>query len=214
MNRPWERWAEAWRSPVGRIELLVNAVVGVCVLALVLSVAIDFLEFHRQRPRRRQQSWVATGSMAAFFVLYYLLIKARVGMVLLPLTPWRLGMIGAGLLLIVVGCAVNVAGRFHLGANWANQVTLYADQRLVTGGVYAWVRHPLYASLIWMFYGGSLVFANYAAFLANALIFAPCMAYRARQEEALLTQAFPEYAGYRERTGRFFPKLAQFVHRS
>lgn len=211
MNEFWERTAARWQTPAGRLELAINAIVELCVLALFLSVAVDFVEFHRQRPRARQRSVVATGSMTAFFLAYYALIKLQIGAVALPFNRWRAGMVACGLLVVVLGCAVNIAGRFHLGANWANQVTIYAGQGLVTRGVYAWVRHPLYASLIWMFYGGSLVYANYAAFLANALIFVPFMAYRAHQEEVLLLAAFPSYAGYRERTGRFFPKLIQLT---
>ena len=106
--------------------------------------------------------------------------------------------------LIVLGCGVNIAGRLNLGRNWANQVTIYEDQRLVTGVVYRLVRHPLYASLIWMFYGASLVYANVAAALANTLVFVPFMIYRARQEEKLLLKEFKDYAAYRARVGMFF----------
>jgi len=37
------------------------------------------------------------------------------------------------------------------------------------------------------------------------VIFLPAMIYRARQEEAILSATFPNYAQYRRRTGMFLP---------
>jgi protein-S-isoprenylcysteine O-methyltransferase Ste14 len=143
--------------------------------------------------------------MVAFFVVFYLLIRLRIGEIRLPSVPLRVALVVAGLLLIVCGCWVNIAGRFALGGNWADQVTIYSDQSLVTTGVYGLVRHPLYASLVWMFLGASLVYVNLAAFLANALVFTPFMYYRARREEGLLRAEFPAYAEYGARVGMFLP---------
>jgi protein-S-isoprenylcysteine O-methyltransferase Ste14 len=74
-------------------------------------------------------------------------------------------------------------------------------------GMFRLVRHPLYASLIWMFLGASLAYLNWVALSITLLIFLPAMAWRASQEEQLLAQSFPAYAAYRRRTGMFFPKL-------
>ncbi len=102
---------------------------------------------------------------------------------------------------------VRVSGRLRLGHNWADQVTVYREQTLVQTGVYGLVRHPLYASLIWMFVGGSLIFRNLAALAATLAVFVPAMAIRARQEEALLAMRFPEHEAYRRRVGMLWPRL-------
>ena len=112
------------------------------------------------------------------------------------------------------GCAVNILGRVQLGGNWANQATIYQKQKLVTAGVYGWVRHPLYASLIWMFFGASVVYANWFAFVLNSAIFVPFMVYRAGLEEAMLAAEFPDYGDYRRRVGMFFWKPAQPLKRA
>jgi protein-S-isoprenylcysteine O-methyltransferase Ste14 len=194
---------EPWRS-MGLLEAVATAIIGLCVLALAISIVINFIECDRRRAKTVNRSIVATGTMTMFFVGFYLLIRFRIGAVELGNPPLRISLAVAGLLLIVVGCWVNIAGRLKLGSNWANQVTLYEDQRLVTSGVYRWVRHPLYASLIWMFFGAGLVYANAAALLANLLVFLPFMTYRARQEEKLLLKQFKEYAEYKQRVGMFF----------
>ena len=40
-----------------------------------------------------------------------------------------------GLLLLVAGTVVNILGRFSLGGNWGDQIRIYRDHGLVTGGV-------------------------------------------------------------------------------
>ena len=112
-----------------------------------------------------------------------------------------------GLVLVVAGAAVNILGRLALGRNWANHIKIYNDHSLVVNNVYGFVRHPLYASLIWMFLGASLVYFNFLAFLANALVFVPFMYYRAKQEEELLAKEFEKYKDYQKKVGMFFPKI-------
>jgi protein-S-isoprenylcysteine O-methyltransferase Ste14 len=193
---------DRWRS-MGWLEVVTTAIIALCVLAIFISIVINFVECSRTPAKTVKRSIVATGTMSLFFMLFYLLLRFRVGALDMGSFPVRIALAVAGLALMVAGCCVNIAGRLSLGRNWANQVTIYADQRLVTGGVYRLVRHPLYASLIWMFFGASLVYENMAALLANALVFLPFMTYRARQEEKLLMREFKEYAEYRARVGMF-----------
>lgn len=194
-----------WHTPGGALQLVASLVIGTCVVATFAAVLVNFALYGgRGGVREERKSVVATGSMTLFFVAYYLLIRWRVGVVPVPWEPLRVALAIAGLALVAGGCVVNILGRLCLGHNWANQATIYRDQGLVTTGVYALVRHPLYASLIWMFAGASLVHANAAAFAANALVFVPFMIYRARLEEALLAREFgAAYAAYRRRVGMF-----------
>ena len=144
--------------------------------------------------------------MFAYFLLYYGLMKTGIGHISLS-SCYQHMMIIIGLVIIVTGCYVNVAGRLKLKHNWANQVTIYTNQTLVREGVYCIVRHPLYASIIWMLISGSLIYTNYVAFLSIIFIFLPMMYYRARQEEQVLCTEFPDYREYKQKTGMFFPKL-------
>jgi protein-S-isoprenylcysteine O-methyltransferase Ste14 len=193
-------------SPLGVFQLVSSLIVGFSVLIIFISVLINFLEADKSRGvKREKKSIVETGTMTLFFVIYYLVIKFNIGTFLVNFKI-HIILVVLGLILLVLGCTVNVVGRFSLGKNWANQIKIYNDQTLVRGGVYSYVRHPLYASLIWMFFGGSIIYLNYLAFLLNIFVFIPFMYYRAKQEEKELVLKFEDYKDYRKKVGMFFPK--------
>jgi protein-S-isoprenylcysteine O-methyltransferase Ste14 len=203
MNAGYEQFLRMLQTPAGLLQATAGLVIAVCAAAMGGAVLFSFAAFGgRQDVRRRRPSVVATATMAGFAVLFATLVALGVGALQAP-AGVRVAAILAGLVLVVGGCLLNLAGRVALGANWADQATLYADQGLVTGGAFRFARHPLYASLIAFFCGVSLVSLNAAAFLANTLVFVPFMAYRARLEEAILEKEFPAYAAYRARVAMF-----------
>jgi protein-S-isoprenylcysteine O-methyltransferase Ste14 len=185
-----------------------NIIVVLCVLFIFLSILIDFSEFHKKKNvKKEKKSIVETGTMFLFFLLYYLVIKTRTGTFIIENRTINICISSFGLLLIILGCFVNIKGRLDLKSNWSNQIKVYTDHSLVTSGIYHIVRHPLYASLIWMFAGGAFLYLNYLAFILNAFIFLPFMYYRAKQEEKILIAEFEAYKTYQSKTGMFFPKL-------
>ena len=130
------------------LNLVADATTALCVMVMLGAIVFNFLNTSQGRTFREQRSPVATASMVGFFLLFYLTIRFRWG----ALEPE--GMLifrSIGLVLLVLGTAFNVWGRIYLKANWADHVRIYDDQQLVTTGPFRIVRHPLYASLIWMF---------------------------------------------------------------
>ncbi len=187
-------------------ELIIQAIISACVLALFLSVFIDFMLYSRSHNvQKERKSIVETGTMTFFLLAYYLILVSKAGIVDLKLQLIGQLLTILGIAMIIIGCFANIMGRFNLGRNWSNQIKIYKEQTLVQTGMYRIVRHPLYASIILMFYGGCLVYRNILAFLAVSIVFVPFMYYRAKQEEALLLQRFPNYKEYRKSTGMFFP---------
>jgi protein-S-isoprenylcysteine O-methyltransferase Ste14 len=172
--------------------------------ATALALAAVLLNFllarGRDRIKSERRSPVATATMLGFFAGLYLILRFHLGEVPVPA-----GVVGAGLALLGAGTLFNLMGRFNLGGNWGDHVVIYQDHTFVARGAYRWVRHPLYASLIWMASGASLILGNPVALAAVLGIFLPAMVYRARQEEAALIETFPGYAAYRRVTGMFLP---------
>ena len=172
-----------------------RAIVTFCTMLVLAAVFLNFqLARGARTVRTRRNSIVETGSMLLFFAGFYSLIRFRIGAYHFPDIYYPTATMG--LALVAVGCAINVIGRFALGRNWGNQVIIYDDHTLVKAGIYRFVRHPSYASLIWMFLGAAILFQNWMALVATIFLFIPGMYYRATQEEKAFQAPFPDYASY------------------
>lgn len=95
-----------------------------------------------------------------------------------------------------------------LGTNISETVLTKPDHELVRLGPYRWVRHPLYATGLCLFFGVGLMAAN-VALLAMVLLVALMIRYVVipREEAALEARFGDEYRRYGERTGRLLPRL-------
>ena len=77
-------------------------------------------------------------------------------------------------------------------------IELAADQRVISTGLYAFVRHPMYASLVVMFLGIPIALGS----CWDALVFAaiiPALIWRLLDEERFLASNLPGYAAYQGR---------------
>ena len=189
-------------------SFIIQLIICSSVLCLFISILIDFTLYSRDKHiKKEKKSIVETGTMTLFLVIFYLILMSKRGIV--PINDINLKhiVIILGTIAIVIGCIINIVGRFNLGSNWANHIKIYDEHTLVQKGMYRIVRHPLYASIMLMFYGACLVYRNLLCLLAVTFVFIPFMYYRAKQEETLLIQTFSEYNEYKNRVGMFFPKI-------
>jgi protein-S-isoprenylcysteine O-methyltransferase Ste14 len=99
-----------------------------------------------------------------------------------------------------------------LGQNWSVSLEVRQGHQLITGGVYRWIRHPMYAS-IWLWgLAQGMMLSNWFAGWAVMLAFAAMYFVRAPREERLMYEEFGEgYRAYARRTGRLFPRLTKAV---
>jgi protein-S-isoprenylcysteine O-methyltransferase Ste14 len=192
--------------------LIVSTLVSLGVFAIFVAVLVDFIETKgRVKKKVEKKSLVATFSMTLFFVLMYLLIRLNIGFIRIDNINLNIVLIAVGLILFILGVIVNIAGRIKLGRNWSNQVRIYEGHKLVCGGVFSLVRHPLYASLIWMFIGAALIYGNVGVLIGAIVVFIPAMRYRAKIEEKYLSGEFSEYTKYRENVAMFFPVVEKLL---
>jgi protein-S-isoprenylcysteine O-methyltransferase Ste14 len=81
------------------------------------------------------------------------------------------------------------------------------NHKLVTHGIYRWVRHPLYTVGSSLYISFGLMSDSWFIMLMGVLAFI-AMAIRTPKEEANLIEKFgDEYREYMKRTGRFLPRL-------
>jgi len=110
-----------------------------------------------------------------------------------------------GFALIVLGEAIRLAGVAAAGT--VTRRRSRTVQRLVTYGIFAWMRNPLYVGnfLIWL---GFTVISGVLWFIPVAVVlFAIEYTLIVRYEEGVLESIFgQEYLAYKSRTPRWFPR--------
>ena len=95
-----------------------------------------------------------------------------------------------------------------LGHNWSVSLDLRERHTLVTTGVYALVRHPMYAGFWLMALGQVLLLPNWVAGPAGLIGCGALFFGRVAREEAMMISAFgDEYRAYMRRTARVVPWL-------
>ena len=111
-----------------------------------------------------------------------------------------------GAALFGIGALVGIWGVRSLGGNRTPNPTPKPDAELVETGIYRWLRHPLYSSVMFASVGWALLWQSGFALAAAAGL---CVFFdaKARLEERLLAERFAAYRKYRQRTRRFVPGI-------
>ncbi len=129
-----------------------------------------------------------------FLLIGVCLFMARLeGLIPLAIIPMLLGiLLGLWAMAVMLPAGFNIRPEPH------------EDARLVRNGPYAWIRHPMYSSVLLVCLG--LVSSNtqtlgWLSWLALLLV----LMLKLRYEEQLLSQRFPDYQDYMRQTRRLMP---------
>lgn len=138
-----------------------------------------------------------------------LLLFAAIALVpgdLLPAWPAWLREIAlvAGVVVGVAGLALAGVSAQQLGGNLTAFPKPKDDGTLVTNGVYALVRHPIYSGVLLAALGLALVRGSTPSLLL-AIGLAIFFDMKSRREEQWLARKFPEYAAYQARVKKLVP---------
>ena len=108
----------------------------------------------------------------------------------------------SGLLCAGIGAALGVLALLQLNTNLSPFPTPVAHGKLITNGVYAIARHPIYTAIIITTFGFAIFkLSLYKALVSMALLL--LLYFKSKYEETLLAQKFEAYKIYRQNTRRF-----------
>lgn len=199
-----------------------NLVFKMLFLVLFLIVLTIRVIFRIQQRRRGQSSWsvseeavsregrwslllrpVAFLVMLGLIVLYFIEPSGSAWL-FLPLPLW---LRVSGVLLGAAGILLLVWVHRTLGMQWSTTLQFKEGHTLNTSGPYKFIRHPMYASLLIIFVGLSLIssFWPFMAMVVILLLFFNRII--GREESMMIDQFGEEYRVYMKRTGRILPRL-------
>ena len=152
---------------------------------------------------------MSTNARAASYVLMQFVLLAL--LILAPRDPsvygdFRSALSVIGLVLIAAGMAVILYSFFALGKSLTASPVPKQDGNLVTSGLYARVRHPIYFGLLLASIGVVLDAGPWPQFAIVLLLYV-LLNIKASYEEELLAKRYPEYKAYAQKTPRFFPRI-------
>ncbi len=116
----------------------------------------------------------------------------------------RLASAVIGAALVAAGGWLVLRGLAGLGPNLVAVPYPRRGGHLVETGIYARLRHPIYAGIVAGSIGWGLLAASLLTF-GLAILLGAWFDLKARREERWLAEAYPSYAAYAARTRRFLP---------
>jgi protein-S-isoprenylcysteine O-methyltransferase Ste14 len=109
-----------------------------------------------------------------------------------------------GVLLLLCACGLFAWALVSFGASWRVGIDTRNPGALVTGGVFAFSRNPIFLSIDWYFVGAFFLNGT-VVFLIAAILAIAGMHYQILQEEEYLRRQYGEaYRKYTDATFRYF----------
>ena len=123
----------------------------------------------------------------------------------MPFQPW---LAWAGLGIEIAFLCIFYTSHQQLGRNWSVSLQIRQEHALVTGGVYHYVRHPMYLSFWLWALAQFCLLQNWIVGPAALLGIGFLYFYRVPREEAMMQARFgAQYDAYARRTGSVIPKF-------
>ncbi|AVI49691.1 isoprenylcysteine carboxylmethyltransferase family protein [Pukyongia salina] len=104
------------------------------------------------------------------------------------------------------GAVVITFGIINMNENLTPFPTPRRNSSLISGGIYKYIRHPIYSGIILLFLAYGLYTGSIGRLIIT-IILSIVFYFKTELEEELLIERFPGYRHYKGVTGRFFPKL-------
>jgi len=111
-----------------------------------------------------------------------------------------------GLIIFCIGVFIGIIAIVQLNKNLSPFPTPVETGILLKKGAYRFSRHPIYSGILIFGFGYALYQASTYKFLIT-LILSVLFYLKSLYEEQLLIEKYPDYRDYKNKIGRFLPKL-------
>ncbi|TLN19301.1 isoprenylcysteine carboxylmethyltransferase family protein [bacterium] len=204
----WLGWSTLRDNPLGWFLFVTGVVYAVGVVIVLWIRRKRFWQSQlggrtTEEEKGDRSFWLyLPGAMAAFFIppIEYSYLPA--------ILPRAAGLAWAGVILVLLGCALFAWARRTLRAAYSGHLNVTTEQILVQSGPYRIVRHPAYLGYVLMSLGVCLGYSSLYGLISIPVLLLPGLVYRIRTEDRLLEAHFQDqFRAYAARTARLIPRL-------
>jgi len=111
-----------------------------------------------------------------------------------------------GLVLFVVFSWIQIWSYKLLGSSYSQDIIIQKNHKIITAGIYKFIRHPQYLSQILSDLGAAIALMSYIALPFIIVLEIPLFIMRAMLEDKLLKKHFgEEYLSYKNKSGFMIP---------
>ena len=155
--------------------------------------------------------WLAGAGFVLALLVGALAPILQLSGVLSPVTTLDQPLISAlGVVASVLGIAATLWAQESMGESWRVGVDATETTPLVHGGMFRWVRNPIFTSMLTFAAGVALMAPNSLALIAFALLLVAIQLQVRIVEEPYLRRTHgPRYSDYARRVGRFLPGIGR-----
>ena len=199
---------------------------------IAVTIVLVFTFFVvRYLPMRTRMAKRSGGALIAFFVAlfaemygfpltiyllgHFLDIQVPLdhisGHLLGDLITW-LGLGNGWFIVMLVSNTLIIVGIWIISAGWEH--VYRSEGKLVTDGIYRYVRHPQYSGIFVITLGLMIQWPTLPALILWPFVIAMYMRLAKKEEQDILEKFPKEYTAYMERTPRFIPRLSALGSRT
>lgn len=114
--------------------------------------------------------------------------------------------LAGGVVCAVVALCLSWNAIGHLGRQWRVDAGLNKDHDLIVTGAYRYVRHPIYASMFWMFLMSACLVGTFPGWVIGSVLFIVGTEIRVRAEDRLLRERFGDtFLEWQRRVPAYLP---------
>jgi protein-S-isoprenylcysteine O-methyltransferase Ste14 len=147
--------------------------------------------------------WLLYGLITLGYALSFSIGATKIGRVYHWDTFFAIGMV-----LVVIGFIIRIYSILTLNQYFTYSVAKVENHKIISTGLYKFIRHPGYLGQFIIFMGISISISNWLSILLMMIPVTLGYLYRIKVEEKFMTDQFGEdYKHYQDRTKRIIPLL-------
>ncbi|MEM9349853.1 MAG: protein-S-isoprenylcysteine O-methyltransferase [Pseudomonadota bacterium] len=199
-------WAALWRQAPYEAFLLLALMTAWYTTRIALT-SYDPTKVTQERDAKRERPLASAVGFAMVIGPVLTLATPLFDFAAYSVLP---GQIVAGTVMGLAGLYIFYRSHADLGEMWSAHLELREQHRLITQGIYARMRHPMYTAIFLICASQALILANWLTGPLAFIVFWLLYVTRIRSEEQMMADTFGSaWESYAAETPRLLPKISR-----